>query len=224
MTFLVKPIRTLVWESLFHSWLVINHHWLYATDLNKIKGVRARYKIGGGSWISNTRKLALVSLEKNAIWTDMQEIDKIIERFNRKYSDIECGQGLAESEVRSIERQLDVTFPADYKYFLQKYGYFTSDGPDILGAGCDPDFDEYYSMVFYTIDDRSCELPTFFKPRPQHTVIVGPYGGGGHFFLHCEESANAGQVELLLDELHGKADSKKWTSFSEFLNHYWLGP
>lgn len=150
----------------------------------------------------------------------MKELDIIIDRLGKKFRDVELGEGLDDLEVRKIERKLGLTFPLDYKYFLKKYGYFASNGPDILGAGCDPDYDEYYSMEFFTLDDRNCDLPSFFKPRPTHTVVVGAYGGGGHFFLYCEESKKAGCVELLLDELGGKADTKSWKSFTEFLSHY----
>ncbi|GHA22274.1 hypothetical protein GCM10008090_35110 [Arenicella chitinivorans] len=150
----------------------------------------------------------------------MKQIDKIIDDLKHKYSTVEVGKGVDELELKSVEKKLSVTFPADYKYFLMKYGYLASDGPDILGLGCDPDYDEYYSMLFFTLYDRNGEVPTFFTPRPANTVIVGAYGGGGHFFLHCEESSRSGAVELLLDELNGKPDKLKWQSFTEYLAHY----
>jgi len=150
----------------------------------------------------------------------MEEIDRIVDGLCSKYGEVEIGVDLEEAETLRVEKELGVSFPADYKYFLNRYGYFSSDGPDVLGIGFDPEEAEYYSMPYYTKSDRECILPKHFRPRPKHTVVVGAYGGGGHYFLYCDNSRHPGKVVLLLDEISGKADTVKWQSFTEFLAHY----
>lgn len=150
----------------------------------------------------------------------MREIDEIINRLSNDLDDFEVDRGASNEKIALIESEFNVTLPEDYKYFLSRYGYASWDGADILGVCSDSDLEKYFSMPFYTRDDRNTKLPSYFSPRPKNTVIVGAYGGGGHYFLHCENSQTPGKVELLLTELHGKAAKNKWNSFVEFLDHY----
>lgn len=148
------------------------------------------------------------------------EIDRIISRLSKSLEDFEIGDSVTGEEIKSIEFEFSVVLPPDYKYFLKKYGYAFWDGAGVLGICHDPDDEEYFSMPYFTRVDRNKNLPDFFMPRPEHTIVVGPYGGGGRFFLHCANGDYCGKVELLLTELNGKPDSKTWDSFTDFLDHY----
>jgi hypothetical protein len=148
------------------------------------------------------------------------DIDKIIEHMKSSLEGFEVGSGATSEQINDIEKEFGVVLPLDYKYFLQKFGYAAWIGTCILGVCEDSEDEEYYSMPYYTREERKCSLPERFVSRPDNTVVIGPYGGGGHFFLHCANSENDGKVELLLTELNGRADSKSWKTFSEFLNHY----
>ena len=148
------------------------------------------------------------------------KIDSIILRLEKTKEDFETGESVTNEEIEKIEKDLNIELPSDYKYFLGKYGYAFWSGAGILGVCNDPDDEEYFSMPYFTMDDRGKIFPEYFMPRPKNTVVVGPYGGGGHFFLHCMNSDRGGKVELLLTELNGRPDVKSWDSFTEFLGHY----
>lgn len=146
------------------------------------------------------------------------EIDKIILKLS-KLKHFEHGEGCSEAEVHSLENELGVKFPEDYSYFLQHYGSAMWFGSSILGL-CDEDYEEYLSTLLYTKRDRETDFPDDFAIRPENTIVVGPYGGGGHFFLHCLGSVNEGKVVLLTDETCGKPSGLEWLSFTEFVKHY----
>lgn len=146
-------------------------------------------------------------------------IDKIIARLKSKLDDFETGIGASIEEIEAIEREFDIEIPTDYKYFLQTYGYATWDGTDILGICHDDELEEYFSMPYFTRADRAKSFPEHFASRPKDTIVIGPYGGGGRFFLHCSPE-NSGKVMLLLTELGGRPDTKTWDSFSDFIAHY----
>lgn len=147
------------------------------------------------------------------------KIDNIVERLSKSLEDFELGEGATTEEINIIETEFGVVFPADYRYFLERYGY-ASWSNDILGICHDLDYEEYSSMPYFTRVDRNKTFPAHFMTRPKNTVVVGPYGGGGRYFLYCANSEFSGKVELLLTELGGKPDSKSWDSFTEFLEHY----
>ena len=148
------------------------------------------------------------------------EIDNIISRMEKTLDDFEIGKGTTSKEIMKIESKFQITLPSDYKYFLEKYGYAAWSGTCILGVCDDPDDDEYFSMPYFTKTDRERTHPDYFMPRPKNTIVIGPYGGGGRFFMYCSNDSSNGKIELLLTELEGRADSKKWKSFTEFLDHY----
>ena len=152
-----------------------------------------------------------------------ERIDNIIVRMSQCLNDFETGDGATESEISDIEKNLGVSFPSDYRYFLSRFGYIVWDGTSVLGICHDVDLDEYFSMYYYTKSDRSNELPKHFMKRPENIIVVGPYGGGGHYFLYCNNSSSPGRVALLLTELSGCSDGHTWSSFSDFLNHYVYG-
>ncbi len=145
-----------------------------------------------------------------------KKVEQIVQRMKKCLSDIEIGDGATLDEIELIENKLNVIFPDDYKYFLHEYGYLFWEGTGILGICHDDDLQEYFSMPYFTESDRKNTLPDNFMPRPKNTVVVGPYGGGGHFFLYCNNSDSPGRVSLLLTELNGYADKNSWKSFTDF--------
>lgn len=150
----------------------------------------------------------------------VEEVDKIVEKMAMRLPGFETDIGASASQIFQVEKEFDAVLPRDYKYFLNKFGYVSWDGSDILGICSDSEMKVYFSMPYYTKCDRESILPKHFTQKPSNTVIVGAYGGGGHFFLHCNNSNSPGKVVLLLDELHGKPADESWGSFTDFLRHY----
>ncbi len=148
------------------------------------------------------------------------KIDEIVARMKGCLEDFECGDGASDIEICNLEYKFNITFPNDYRYFLKTYGYVDWDGTCVLGICHLEGLQKYFSMDYYTESDRANVLPKHFSKRPENTVVVGPYGGGGHFFLFCQNSNHSGKVALYLTELHGKADKANWSTFSDFLRHY----
>ena len=160
-------------------------------------------------------------MEEQQVYIMENRINQIIEKMEITLPDFETGDGASDEIINEIEEKFSIVFPADYRYFLKKYGYVDWDGTCILGYCNDKEMAPYYSAPYFTESDRKQPLPEHFRKRPENTWIVGPYGGGGHFFMYCENSASPGRTVLLLNELSGCADKRLiWSTFSDFLEHY----
>ncbi|KZN34357.1 hypothetical protein N480_22400 [Pseudoalteromonas luteoviolacea S2607] len=146
----------------------------------------------------------------------MYNLDNVLKSFSSK-DGFRCHGELDSTLIASMESDLGIAFPEEYKKFLMQYGYIEWFGHTIYGYATDED----YHTVLCTKELREDELPHNFKRIPNEGCVLESYGGGGYYFLYSEESEKAGRVSLFLDELYGQ-EAHSWGSFGEFLE-YMLG-
>jgi len=131
-----------------------------------------------------------------------------------------CREGGAEElEIHELEKVFNITLPADYKFYLLKYGYTVWFGEIICGfvdkgALFEGDADlipvtQYYKGLYS--DDKN------YFPVPLQGVVISSYDGGGYYFLFSQESDRAGEVGLFLTETYGQEVSK-FESFTDYLS------
>jgi hypothetical protein len=126
----------------------------------------------------------------------------------------ECFGKTPNDEILKLENSLRITFVVSYKIFLQEFGCAEWFGHTIFGISDDEDC----KTLSYTIELREGESSSEIKRIPHEGNVLGIYGGGGHYFLHSNESSRAGEVSLFIDELYGE-ELQSWTSFEEFLDY-----
>ena len=126
---------------------------------------------------------------------------------------------VSRNEISELEIHLKVTLPADYKYFLQEYGYCFWFGGVVCGlVGENKRYEKLCSVIKKNSYYR--ELYTegsLYSPVPDNGLVIGKWGGGGYYFLFSQESERAGEVGLFLTETYGQEVSK-FKSFTDYLS------
>ena len=127
--------------------------------------------------------------------------------------------GAEEFEVKELEEAFNITLPADYKFYLLKYGYtlwcgeiicgFVDKGAMFEGTADVIPTTQYYRKLYN--DDNN------YTSVSSEGVVIGSYDGGGYYFLFSQESERAGEVGLFLTEAYGQEVSK-FKIFTDYLS------
>lgn len=147
-------------------------------------------------------------MKKGKTSMDIIEILKKIE----SNEDFECGEGLDDAGIQSLEKELGMSFPDSYKVFLKKYGYMSWFGDTLCGYSSD----NFSNVIYANKKLRARELPEDFFPYPEDAFLIKRYAGGGDYMLFEKGSERSGQVGLFLDETFNQ-EVETWDSFESFL-------
>jgi SMI1-KNR4 cell-wall len=146
----------------------------------------------------------------------MERLVRAISIISEKEA-FECLAGGANPEqIASLEVQLGISFPEEYRWFLRNYGYVSWFGHCLLGFSPN---DRDHDTLLATNKMRATKLPKGFHSMPAYGNIVMKYAGGGYYFLFSKGTELEGSVELFSDELGGQP-SDRWESFAEFVEHF----
>ncbi|EDT2853159.1 SMI1/KNR4 family protein [Salmonella enterica] len=131
---------------------------------------------------------------------------------------VSCGNGLAENQIRDLEKIFSLSFPDDYKDFLSRYNGFVVKQPDF----CEFDYDSvddgaiaFYALFGYGISNRNDEL--VYQNNEyldeidfiSNAFIIGSDPGGNYFVLVCE-GEKKGVYYWDRTHLHSEDDLQKF--------------
>lgn len=123
-----------------------------------------------------------------------------------------CGEPQSEKEIQNLEFKLNIKFPSEYRFFLQKYGYMSWFGGEIYG----PSSDEYCDLLTRNNEVNEGKFPKDFRALPNDAFVFQGYLGGGYYMIFGENSDRAGEVGLFLHEIYNN-EVQTWESFGAFL-------
>jgi hypothetical protein len=114
--------------------------------------------------------------------------------------------------VKSIESILNVTLPADYRYFILKYGSGSKSGLEI--AGYHPNFFSDLSILGKTV----YEIRDYYF-YPQDYLFISDTGDGGQI---CLDRSDWSVHEVYQDRPKGITDKKVAENFLDFIRMYFI--
>ncbi|TVO77085.1 SMI1/KNR4 family protein [Sedimenticola selenatireducens] len=138
----------------------------------------------------------------------MIEVDQICE------GSINYG-GCSDEKIRHAERELDVTFPESYRYFLKTYGSSIGDSLEIYGLPDKTDDQPLWiNCVEQTIKDRQ------LVGIPKAYVAISHDGMESAYYLDCSESPISKKCVVIEWSPTNNGGKTIFTSFSEFLQSH----
>lgn len=107
---------------------------------------------------------------------------------------VSCGSGLAENQIKELEREFSVLFSDDYKDFLSQYNGFVVKQPDFCEfeySSVDDGYISFYALFGNGISNVNDELRYQNKEYlsdiefVRSAFLIGADPGGNYFVLIC---------------------------------------
>lgn len=100
----------------------------------------------------------------------------------REHPAVDEGPGASEAEIAQAERELGLSFPTNYRLYLQTFGWLEIGSHEMFGLG--RDVPEYLHLVSMTLEER-----TIMHPLTPHNLIPVINDGGGN--LVCLDTSRS---------------------------------
>jgi hypothetical protein len=121
---------------------------------------------------STTRAIELLRL--------VMTYDELRDRLQH-IDDKECGEGASPAEITEGETRLSLTFPGDYRRFLQDFGWLAVGSKEIAGLGTDAPAWLNVVATYRTEHHES------HAKMPANLLPIMNDGGGDLYCLDCDD-------------------------------------
>ncbi|MFI5688587.1 SMI1/KNR4 family protein [Streptomyces sp. NPDC051636] len=118
----------------------------------------------------------------------IREAEQFVQLFRENPDESIFAGGCSEAEIAEAERQLGVTFPESYKFFLRELGDCYVAGEEIYGVVVRDS--QLLGAVTETFDLRES------TGMPSHLVAFRPDGMGGYFTLDTSRMSAEGEAPV----------------------------